>query len=177
MLRNEMLPKKKFVKPLKIMKKKSVNLLGRIPKRSTDYVNSKTKSQVRIADLIQDDGTEVTDNEEKAELFNKFFSSVFTREDLTHIPNLPPKTVHSILHDICFTESDIQDLLLKLNCNKSPGPDKIYPRILKECANVLASPLCTLFSQSLKEGKLPDAWKDGCTNNPNIQEKFTKRCQ
>jgi len=51
------------------------------PKAFYRYVNSKTKSQVRIADLIQDDGTEVTDIKEKAELFNKFFSSVFTRED------------------------------------------------------------------------------------------------
>ena len=55
--------------------------------------------------------------------------------------------------------SDIEKLLLKLNCNKSPGPDNIHPHILKECATVLSLPLWILFSSSLSEGQLPDSWK------------------
>jgi len=63
------------------------------------------------------------------------------------------------LCDISFTVSDIEKLLLKLNCNKSPGPDNIHPRILKECATVLSLPLWIMFSASLREGQLPVSWK------------------
>jgi hypothetical protein len=34
--------------------------------------------------------------------------------------------------------------LLKLKVNKSPGPDQISPRVLKELANELALPLTIL---------------------------------
>jgi len=60
---------------------------------------------------------------------------------------------------IVFTASDIQKLLSTLNCNKSSGPDNIHPRVLKECAGVLAEPLCILFTTSLQQGQLPGMWK------------------
>jgi len=47
------------------------------PKAFYQYVNSKTKSQTRIAELKSDDGHVLTTNRDKAELFNRFFSSVF----------------------------------------------------------------------------------------------------
>ena len=69
-----------------------------------------------------------------------------------------------LLSDIEFTVSDICKLLLNLNCNKSPGPDNIHPRVLKECGDILAVglpvPPCLLFKSSLQQGLLPQAWKD-----------------
>ena len=98
---------------------------------------------------------------DKAELFNKFFSSMYTTEDLNHVPDEPEvKEGHSVLSNITFTVSDIMELLLNLNSNKSPGPDTIHPRVLKECAEVLALPLYLLFTASMEHGKLPAAWKE-----------------
>ena len=51
-------------------------------------------------------------------------------------------------------------MLTKLQPEKSPGPDGIHPRVLKECANILAMPLPAVFKSSLKEGRLPQAWKE-----------------
>jgi Reverse transcriptase (RNA-dependent DNA polymerase) len=51
-------------------------------------------------------------------------------------------------------------LLTKLQQEKSPGPDGIHSRVLKECAAVLAKPLTMLFKSSLEEGQLPRAWKE-----------------
>jgi len=130
------------------------------PKAFYQYVNTKTKSRTRIADINSDDGHVLTTNRDKAELFNKFFSSVFTVEDTDHMPSVSTKPMLQSLCDITFTVSDIEKLLLKLNCNKSPGPDNIHPRILKECASVLSLPLWILFSSSLHEGKLPVSWKN-----------------
>ena len=49
--------------------------------------------------------------------------------------------------------------LKSLNINKSPGPDGIHPRLLKELADILSTPLTTFFNRSLVEGKIPTAWK------------------
>ena len=50
--------------------------------------------------------------------------------------------------------------LQNLNVSKSPGPDKMYPRILKELAKELANPLHRLFKKTMDDGKLPDTWKE-----------------
>jgi len=48
-----------------------------------------------------------------------------------------------------------------LKPDKSPGPDMIHPRVLKECAHQLAYPLFCLFRRSLDEGNIPKDWKSG----------------
>ncbi len=45
--------------------------------------------------------------------------------------------------------------------NKSPGPDRLHPRILNELSGELKEPLILLFKQSLEEGAVPKAWKEG----------------
>ena len=57
------------------------------------------------------------------------------------------------------TVTDVTKGLLKLNANKACGPDKLYPRILKELANEIAEPLQVIFNKSLNEGKVPQDWK------------------
>ena len=61
---------------------------------------------------------------------------------------------------IDITEPDVLNLLRKLKSDKSPGPDNLHPRVLKECAAELARPLTLLFKTSMKDGTLPQAWKE-----------------
>ena len=53
------------------------------------------------------------------------------------------------------------DLLLNVNPNKSPGPDGIHPKALKELAEILAKPLTIIFNTSIQTGIVPDLWKIG----------------
>ena len=53
----------------------------------------------------------------------------------------------------------IKKRLLKLKASKSPGPDGLHPRILKELANEISEPLQDTFTTSLREGKLPEDWR------------------
>ena len=69
-------------------------------------------------------------------------------------------------------------MLKNLNIYKSPGPDGISPRILKECSEVLSSPLVLLLNTSFFLGQLLTLWKN--TNitlvpkkgNRNLRENY-----
>ena len=50
-------------------------------------------------------------------------------------------------------------LLKSLNTSKSPGPDGLHPRILKELSDVIALPLKLLLDKTLNDGVIPHAWK------------------
>ena len=55
--------------------------------------------------------------------------------------------------------ADVCKLLSELNSNKSPGPDQIYPKILRNGCHSLAPSLCKLFNLSFSHGMVPDQWK------------------
>ena len=50
--------------------------------------------------------------------------------------------------------------MLNLNPYKSPGADILHPRILKELSVSLSVPLSILYTESFKQPKLPQDWKD-----------------
>ena len=103
------------------------------PKAFFRYVNVKLKTRSKIADLKTEDGEGISDDTEKACEFNKFFSSVYTREDLHSIPGKLRVTNIKELETIEIGETEVLQTLLKLQPEKSPGPDGIHPRVLKEC--------------------------------------------
>ena len=128
------------------------------PKAFFRYVTTKTKPRVNVSNLRKEDGSLTDSDKQKCDILNDFFISVFTDEDLSHMPEFEKKT-NSVLTDIHVTEEDIKKALSSLNISKSPGPDQIHPRILKELANEISYPLLKIFKKSMTEGKLPSSWK------------------
>ena len=129
------------------------------PKGFWNYVRSKTKVKSGISDLIKDDGEKTQTDEEKADVLNNFFASVFTQEDISHIPDPEPRFDGEPLKDVKFDKEEVLKKLKNLNPSKSPGPDGLHPRVLRDAAEVLADPLTVIFNKSLEEGKVPDGWK------------------
>ena len=66
----------------------------------------------------------------------------------------------------------IKNKLDKLKISKSPGPDGIHPRVLKEVSISLCTPLARFFETSNKTGLLPEDWK--CANITVIYKKGNK---
>jgi len=66
----------------------------------------------------------------------------------------------------------VRKKLERLNPSSAPGPDKVYPRFLKECAGELSVPLAIIYEKSLNECKVPDDWKS--TNITPIYKKGPK---
>ena len=68
-------------------------------------------------------------------------------------------TVAARLFLVNITEEDVMSVIDKLMICKLPGPDKIYPRILKEVKEAICKPLCAIFNLSLPTGKVASKWK------------------
>lgn len=123
------------------------------------YANSKLKPKSRVPDLKVGDNRFTNSEQEKVDVLNQFFTSVFTRENLSSIPQIEERQYAFPLTDINITENLVLNALKSLNASKSPGPDSIHPRILKESAEVIAIPLCLIFKSSLRTRMLPEKWK------------------
>jgi len=79
-----------------------------------------------------------------------------------------------LLDSIKITEAAVLKVLRKLNGNKSPGPDCVYPKVLS--VGVQMMPLSIIFKQTLEEGSLPLDWKEAKCN-PRIQKRNNSRCR
>ena len=144
----------------KEFEKDIIKKLKKDPKAFWRYANSKLKTRSKIADLLKSDGTLTQTEEEKAQVLNDFFSSVFTEEDLSNIPTLEDRYSNDPISDIHITPEMVLKNLKKLKIHKSAGPDGIHPRCLKETAEALCIPLATIFNKSLQEEQVPQEWKD-----------------
>ena len=128
------------------------------PKSFFKYVNSKIKCKVNISNLKKDDGTLTENDLEKANVLKTFFTSVFTHEPDGPLPDFEPKT-DRILSNLTVTQDQMLKKLQSLKISKTPGPDGLHPRVLRELANVLAYPLTLLCNKSISEGNLATPWK------------------
>ena len=98
-----------------------------------------------------------------ADAFNDYFNSVFGRP----VSEPPPPGIHPIvphlsndLSVITLSTDEVYKVLSTLNPSKSPGPDEVTSRLLKDLSLELAGPLTCLFNKSLASGQFPDEWKD-----------------
>jgi ribonucleases P/MRP protein subunit RPP40 len=95
-----------------------------------------------------------TDDKDIAEALNKFFASVFTREDLSNIPSKLKET-NASLNTVNITAGKIVNKIKNLRADSAAGPDGIHPRLLKEACFELALPLTIIFRRSLEENVVP----------------------
>ena len=145
---------------IKQYEKSMANKAKSNPKAFYAYANSKMKTKQGIAELIDEKGNTATSNKDKADTLNRFFCSVFTQEDVNEVPQCEKRKIRSELTNVIFTREEIRRKLEKLDPGKSPGPNGLHSRALKELAEEIAEPLSIIFTKSMEEGKLPRIWKD-----------------
>jgi len=98
---------------------------------------------------------------------------VFTEEPNGALPKIDPVEIKEPWTEINISQTDALKKLKNLNGNKSMGPDKIHPRVLKELAEELSLPFSILFNKSLKSMELPSDWK--CANITALFKKGSKK--
>ncbi len=118
------------------------------------------KVKAGIPTLI-DNGTPYSTDLDKANLFAEYFSTQCSLPDPPNTYQLPPVdyVTDTRLNDVSFIPHEVSEIMKKLNVSKATGPDGVSYRLLKECADSLAIPLCRLFNKSFIDGMFPSKWK------------------
>ena len=129
------------------------------PKSFWHYVNTSLKTRLDIDAIKRIDGSLASSDQEKADLLNSYFSSVFTREDLSNIPNFEVNEDIPLLDNISISPSMVWREINKLKSEKSTGPDGWPIQVLKQCSQQISLPLSILFNKSFQSGHLPRDWK------------------
>jgi ribonucleases P/MRP protein subunit RPP40 len=127
-----------------------------------NYVRSRQVTKVQVGPVTSEDGQTILDDKDTADLLNKYFSSVFTKESSENIPE-PERMCNKIEVDwLKYIEISQEKVLRKLSdikADKSPGPDNIHPKLLYELRQELAKPISDLFKHSIDKGSIPTQWK------------------
>jgi hypothetical protein len=133
------------------------------PKLFYSYVRSKSKTKVRVGPLLDDVGSLVDDNKGMSMILNKYFSSVFTKENMNTVPEASEKVRFGKevgISDIKVTEEKVEKAMRILKANKAGGVDDLDSSFIKQSMEGLVKPLKILYEKSMKEGEVPEEWKE-----------------
>ena len=126
-----------------------------------------------IPSRLKESPTYSKDIKAVADDFNIFFSSVgkntalasrelaqqnnitFSRNTPFNISQLPQK----LFSFRCVSYEHVHRAVLSLPLNKSPGPDTVSTRVIRDCLPVILGPLTEIINCSLSTTIFPTAWK------------------
>ncbi|KAK4806238.1 LOW QUALITY PROTEIN: hypothetical protein QYF61_013382 [Mycteria americana] len=126
------------------------------------YISSKRRAQENLQPLVDGGGNTVTKDEEKAEVLNAFFASLFNSRADCSLGTQPVELEDRVgdQNGAPIIQGEmVSDPLHHLDTHKSMGPDGIHPRVLKELADVLTKPLSIIYQQSWLTGEVPADWR------------------
>ena len=127
------------------------------------YVRNKQNVQEKVGPLEDSAGNIISQGFLMAEDLNGYFSSVFTKEDISSLPVADAKfqgAKSDYLGPLVVTPELVAKKIKAVKDNKSPGVDGIPPKLLMETVEQISIPLARVFNLSLKEGAVPFEWKE-----------------
>ena len=127
-------------------------------KRFWNYIKSLRKDSTGVAST-KDNGRRFNSHEDKADILNRQYQSVFIHEEPDIPVPDPDGDPYPDMEYITVTEEGVRKLLQRSNPRKVNGLDMLPVRLLKECSEKLSPILIIIFNNSLQTGTIPDDWK------------------
>ena len=127
------------------------------------YVCGRSQATRKLGPLGDSGGNLVESSEGMSEPFNDAFGKVFTKENLSDIPEAKwvfPDKGGIGLCDISFDEASVLKSLEKRRDDKAAGADELVSRFLNLIKQELACPLTILFKSIMVCESVPDDWKE-----------------
>ena len=124
----------------------------------TTGLRSKQNVRDKVGPLVDSAGNIISQDFLMAEDLNGYFSSVFTREDISSLPVPDVKFQEAksdYLGQLIVTPQMVAKKIKAMKDNKSTGVDGIPPKLLMETVEQISIPLARVFNLSLKEGVVP----------------------
>ncbi len=121
------------------------------------YVKKKTKSRATIGPLLNKDKIKVTTDKDMADVLNRFFCSVFTKDQGRQHP---VTLAAPVMSDFEVTAEMVKRKIDRLRPDSAAGPDGIGPKLLQELKEELAPVLAEVFNDSLRSGVVPSDWRE-----------------
>ena len=146
-----------YVNASSAQEQKALAAIRRNPKYFYSYVKKFNKVKPSIGPLLNNSRQYATSNSEMAQILSEQYSSVFStrRETLVDPDLLFNSEDTSKLIDIQFTTLDIIEAINEIASNAAPGPDCFPAILLKQCKEILAVPLATIWRECLNKGITP----------------------
>ena len=143
----------------KIIKSLKINT-----KRLFRYLKSKSKLRKTVTELTDSSGNRTKSPLETAETLLSFFQSVFQSENYGPLPEECYKScdiISSVMSKLVISPDKVEKLLANLKENKSMGPDKLHPKLLKflSADRAFVSALTLLLNKCIDQETIPAVWK------------------
>ena len=116
------------------------------------YIRNKQRTMNKVGPLKDQNRELLVEDQKNAELLNEYFSSVFTQEDISNIPeptNMFKGDSNEKLTELKVTPNEVLGKLENFKVDKSPGGDNIHPKLLYELRGAIAEPIAKLYNFSL----------------------------
>ena len=129
------------------------------PKKFWSWLNS-SKGKRDPIPLLRHNDVPILEDSAKADIFNQYFHSVFTKEDISNLPELCKSLnfVPPLISSVEFSPTVVCDYLCAIDDSKACGPDLITGFLLRFCAESIPVPLSYLYTKSMETGTLPRDW-------------------
>ena len=155
---------RKVKKDIRAAKRNYEVKVPRDPQRNPKgfYQLYKAKARDCIGPLKGTDGTLIDNDEEISKELNNYFVSVFTQEEPgreVRLDQIFRGQEDEALTNINISREMVGKEIDRLKKTKSPGPDDIFPRVIKECKEELIDPIAKIFRKSLDTGVVPRIWR------------------
>ena len=84
--------------------------------------------------------------------------------------------------EVTVDSKGVLKLLNGLNIHKTPWPDGLSARVLKECSSEIAPILALIYNESIAQGTVPDHWRQVnvapvFNKVKNIMQQIIARCR